>query len=68
MNASETEARPQSLRDMQELVTVKQVAQCTQLSKGMIYKMIKNGDLQAVRVRGTTLRLRRDDVCAFFGL
>ena len=68
MDASGTEARPQSLRDMQELVTVKQVAQCTQLSKGMIYKLIKNGDLQAVRVRGTTLRLRRDDVCSFFGL
>lgn len=65
MKAAETQQ--QGLRDMQELVTVKQVAQCTQLSRSMVYKLIEAGDLQAVRVRGA-IRLRRDDVCSYFGL
>lgn len=57
-----------SLRDMQELVTVKQVADCLQVSKGTIYNLIKDGQLTAVKVRGNMIRLNRDQVCAHFGL
>lgn len=57
-----------SLRDMQELVTVKQVAECLQVSKGTIYNLIKDGQLTAVKVRGNMIRLNRDQVCAHFGL
>lgn len=57
-----------SLRDMQELVTVKQVADCLQVSKGTIYNLIKDGQLTAVKVRGNMIRLNRDQVCAYFGL
>lgn len=57
-----------SLRGMQELVTVKQVADCLQVSKGTIYNLIKDGQLTAVKVRGNMIRLNRDQVCAHFGL
>lgn len=57
-----------SLRSLQELVTVKQVADCLQVSKGTIYNLIKDGQLTAVRVRGNMIRLNRDQVCAHFGL
>lgn len=57
-----------SLRDMQELVTVKQVADCLQVSKGTIYNLVKDGQLTAVRVRGNMIRLNRDQVCSYFGL
>ncbi|MFQ7392165.1 MAG: helix-turn-helix domain-containing protein [Collinsella aerofaciens] len=53
---------------MQELVTVKQVADCLQVSKGTIYNLIKDGQLTAVKVRGNMIRLNRDQVCAHFGL
>ncbi len=57
-----------SLRSLQELVTVKQVADCLQVSKGTIYNLIKDGQLTAVKVRGNMIRLNRDQVCAYFGL
>ena len=57
-----------SLRDMQELVTVKQVADCLQVSKGTIYNLVKDGQLAAVKVRGNMIRLNRDQVCNHFGL
>ena len=68
MNNKATGATVLSLRDMQELVTVKQVADCLQVSKGTIYNLIKDGQLTAVKVRGNMSRLNRDQVCAHFGL
>ncbi|MCI8425596.1 MAG: excisionase family DNA-binding protein [Adlercreutzia sp.] len=53
---------------MNELVTVRQVAECVQLSRATIYNLVKDGKLRAVRVRGRTIRLNRDEVCAYFGL
>ena len=58
----------QSLRDMQELVTVKQVAERLQVSRGTVYNLVKDGKLKAVKVRGNMIRLNRDEVCAYFGL
>lgn len=63
-----TTTQAQSLRSMNELVTVRQVAECVQLSRATIYNLVKDGKLRAVRVRGRTIRLNRDEVCAFFGL
>ncbi len=63
-----TGTNTQSLRSMKELVTVKQVSECTQVSQGTIYRLIKDGQLEAVKVRGNMIRLNRDKVCAYFGL
>ena len=57
-----------SLRDLQELVTVKQVAECLQISKGTVYNLIKDGSLRAVKIRGNIIRLNREEVCSYFGL
>lgn len=68
-NRTDTEMKPikQSLRDMGELVTVKQVAACAQVCRGTIYALVKDGTLNAVRLRGS-IRLNRDEVCNYFGL
>lgn len=63
-----TTTKAQSLRSMNELVTVRQVADCLPLSRATIYNLVKDGKLKAVRVRGRMLLLNRDEVCAFFGL
>lgn len=68
MNGTKEQAATCSLRDMQELVTVKQVADCLQVSKGTIYNLVKDGQLAAVKVRGNMIRLNRDQVCSHFGL
>lgn len=57
-----------SLRDMHELVTVSQVAECMQVSKGTVYNLVREGKLPAVKVRGNMIRLNRDAVCPYFGL
>lgn len=57
----------QSLREMGELVTVKQVAECAQVCRNTIYQLIKDGELRAVKIRGA-IRLNRDEVCSYFGL
>lgn len=57
-----------SLRDMHELVTVSQVAECMQVSKGTVYNLVREGKLPAVKVRGNMIRLNRDAVCSYFGL
>lgn len=67
MESNDKQACVKSLRDMEELVTVKQVATCAQVCKGTIYSLIKDGELHAIRLRGT-IRLNRDEVCAYFGL
>lgn len=59
---------PKSLRDLGELVTVKQVADYLQVSRGTVYNLVKEGKLSAVKVRGNMIRLNRDSVCAYFGL
>ena len=64
---SNSKQQTQSLRDMEELVTVKQVAKCAQVCKGTIYSLIKDGELHAIKLRGA-IRLNRDEVCAYFGL
>lgn len=53
---------------MNELVTVKQVANCLQVSRGTVYNLVKDGKLKAVKVRGNMIRLNRDEVCAYFDL
>lgn len=67
MESKDKQAHVKSLRDMEELVTVKQVAACAQVCKGTIYSLIKDGELHAIRLRGA-IRLNRDEVCAYFGL
>lgn len=67
MESTESKAVQRSLRDMEELVTVKQVATCAQVCKGTIYSLIKDGELHAIKLRGA-IRLNRDEVCAYFGL
>lgn len=57
-----------SIRDMPELVTVKQVAEAAQVSKQTVYNLIKDGRINAVNVRGRTFRLNRDEICDYFGL
>ena len=59
---------PCSIKDLQELVTVRQVADCLQISKGTVYNLIKDGALQAVKIRGNMIRLNRDQVISYFGL
>lgn len=56
-----------SLRDLGELVTVKQVADAAQVCRGTVYEMIARGDLKAVKLRGA-IRLNRDEVCRYLGL
>ena len=68
MKSNMIESKPKSLRDYPELVTVQQVANCTQLSRGTIYNMVHDGKLRAVFPRGNTIRLNRDEVCDFFCL
>lgn len=68
MATTETTCTAQSLRDMRELVTVKQVADCLQVSRGTVYNLVKDGKLKAVKVRGNMIRLNRDEVCAYFDL
>lgn len=68
MATTETTCTAQSLRDMSELVTVKQVAKCLQVSRGTVYNLVKDGKLKAVKVRGNMIRLNRDEVCAYFDL
>ncbi len=68
MATTETTCTAQSLRDMNELVTVKQVANCLQVSRGTVYNLVKDGKLKAVKVRGNMIRLNRDEVCAYFDL
>lgn len=58
---------PLNLKDLQDVVTVKQVANCLQVSRGTIYSLINDGQLKAVKVRGS-IRLNRDQVCSYFGL
>lgn len=67
MATTETTCTAQSLRDMRELVTVKQVADCLQVSRGTVYNLIKDGKLKAVKVRNM-IRLNRDEVCAYLDL
>lgn len=67
MATTKTTCTAQSLRDMSELVTVKQVADCLQVSRGTVYNLIKDGKLKAVKVRNM-IRLNRDEVCAYFDL
>lgn len=67
MKATQT-TNVKSLRDMQELVTVSQVAECMQISKGTVYNLVRDGKLPAVKVRGNMIRLNRDAVCSYFGL
>lgn len=67
MKATQT-TNVKSLRDMHELVTVSQVAECMQVSKGTVYNLVKEGKLPAVKVRGNMIRLNRDAVCSYFGL
>ena len=67
MAATQT-TNARSLRDMQELVTVSQVAECMQISKGTVYNLVRDGKLPAVKVRGNMIRLNRDAVCSYFGL
>lgn len=68
MKSTERQEAPCSLKDLQELVTVKQVADCLQISKGTVYNLVKDGQLSAVRIRGNMIRLNRDQVCRYFGL
>lgn len=68
MESKENTPTTCNLRNMQELLTVKQVAECLQVSKGTIYNLVKDGQLKPVRVRGNMIRLNRDQVCAYFGL
>lgn len=68
MSITEADKHTASIRSMGELVTVKQVAECAQISLGTVYNLVKDGKLKAVRVRGNMIRLNRDDVCAYFGL
>lgn len=63
----QTNSERRSLRDMGELVTVKQVAECAQVCRNTIYSLIKDGELHAVRLRGA-IRLNRDEVCSYFGI
>lgn len=56
-----------NLRDMSELVTVKQVAESAQVCRGTIYNLVRDGELRAIRLRGA-IRLNRDEVCSYFGL
>lgn len=69
MNMTEERPAVLDIKSMQEpLVTVKQVADCMQISKGTVYNLIKDGQLKAVKVRGNMVRLNRDQVCSYFGL
>ncbi len=63
----QTNSERRSLRDMGELVTVRQVAECAQVCRNTIYSLIKDGELHAVRLRGA-IRLNRDEVCSYFGI
>lgn len=63
----QTNSERRSLRDMGELVTVKQVAECAQVCRNTIYSLIKDGELHAMRLRGA-IRLNRDEVCSYFGI
>lgn len=58
----------QNMRDMQQFLTVRQVAECLQVSRSTIYELIKDGELKAVPIRGKAFRLRRDEVCEYFGV
>ena len=51
-------------RALPELVTVKQVAEMMQVSRGTVYNLINSGDLRAKRVRNV-VRLNRDEVLAY---
>lgn len=68
MKSTERQEAPRNLKDFQELVTVKQVADCLQISKGTVYNLVKDRQLSAVRIRGNMIRLNRDQVCQYFGL
>lgn len=67
MKSANAEDGQRSLRNMGELVTVKQVASCAQVCRNTIYQLIKDGELRAVKIRGA-IRLNRDEVCSYFGL
>lgn len=56
-----------SLRDYGELVSVRDVAECCGVHRSTIYKLIKDGELKAVKVRNA-IRLNRDAVCDYLGL
>lgn len=69
MNKTEERPAALSMKDIREdLVTVKQVADCMHISKGTVYNLIKDGQLSAVKVRGNMIRLNRNQVCNYFGL
>jgi excisionase family DNA binding protein len=53
--------RPVSLDDLPELCRVEEVAQYYRCSKGMIYEMVKRGDLPVVRL-GRLVRIRRSSL------
>jgi len=56
--------RTVSKRAPSELMTVEQVAAYLQLNKLTVYKFIRSGELQALRL-GRSFRVRRADVDAF---
>jgi excisionase family DNA binding protein len=48
-----------------ELLTAREVAELMRVSTMTVYRLIKSGELPAIRV-GKHLRIRRDDVEAYF--
>lgn len=67
MTGTNTDNGRLSLRDMGELVTVKQVAEYAGVCRNTIYQLIKGGELRAVKIRGA-IRLSRDEVCSYLGM
>lgn len=70
MQVTETQAAQsaaKSMRDLKELLTVKEVAEYAHLSRGTVYKLVASGELKSVRVRNA-IRINRDNACEYFGI
>lgn len=48
-----------------EIMTLEQLAEYLQVSYQTVYKMVRNGDIRAVKI-GRSYRVRKEDVDAYF--
>lgn len=56
-----------SLRDYPEMISVLDFARYTGLSRATIYKLVRDGDIKASRIRNA-IRIHRDSACDYLGL